>query len=125
MKKKSQYTAIIGRDVLQQNKINILNSKLTFAWDRIKNPMDKSVKLQVEEKFLVEAKYEKIVIDDVVNNQQHLTEDEHTLLQTLLKESEDLFQGKIRVWLGETIELKLKDPDMEPFQVKPYHVPHS
>eukprot|EP00957_Ditylum_brightwellii_P181077 13793948-Ditylum_brightwellii.AAC.1 len=39
MKKKSQYDAIIGRDVLQQNKIDILNSKLTFAWDGIKIPM--------------------------------------------------------------------------------------
>eukprot|EP00957_Ditylum_brightwellii_P150670 11472170-Ditylum_brightwellii.AAC.1 len=39
MKKKSQYDAIIDRDVLQQNKIDILNSKLTFAWDGIKIPM--------------------------------------------------------------------------------------
>eukprot|EP00957_Ditylum_brightwellii_P098224 7484190-Ditylum_brightwellii.AAC.1 len=31
MKKKSQYDTIIGRDVLQQNKIDILNSELTFA----------------------------------------------------------------------------------------------
>eukprot|EP00957_Ditylum_brightwellii_P165655 12610852-Ditylum_brightwellii.AAC.1 len=39
MKKKSQYDTIIGRDVLQQNKIDILNSKLTFAWDGIEIPM--------------------------------------------------------------------------------------
>eukprot|EP00957_Ditylum_brightwellii_P064597 4902432-Ditylum_brightwellii.AAC.1 len=39
MKKKSQYNAIIGRDVLQQNKIDILNSKLTFVWDGIEIPM--------------------------------------------------------------------------------------
>eukprot|EP00957_Ditylum_brightwellii_P061287 4651329-Ditylum_brightwellii.AAC.1 len=46
---------------------------------------DKNVKLRAEEQFLVEAIYKKIDIDDVVNNQQHLTEDERTLLQTLLK----------------------------------------
>eukprot|EP00957_Ditylum_brightwellii_P072724 5527736-Ditylum_brightwellii.AAC.1 len=39
MKKKSQYDAIIGRDILQQNKIDILNSKLTSAWDGIEIPM--------------------------------------------------------------------------------------
>eukprot|EP00957_Ditylum_brightwellii_P178270 13577802-Ditylum_brightwellii.AAC.1 len=39
MKKKSHYDAIIGRDVLQRNKNDILNSKLTFAWDGIKIPM--------------------------------------------------------------------------------------
>eukprot|EP00957_Ditylum_brightwellii_P185737 14140888-Ditylum_brightwellii.AAC.1 len=39
MKKKSQYDTIIGRDVLQKNKIDILSSKLTFAWDRIEIPM--------------------------------------------------------------------------------------
>eukprot|EP00957_Ditylum_brightwellii_P011817 891141-Ditylum_brightwellii.AAC.1 len=33
---------------------------------------DKSVKLRAEEQFLVEAKYKKMDIDDVVNNQQHL-----------------------------------------------------
>eukprot|EP00957_Ditylum_brightwellii_P191767 14598718-Ditylum_brightwellii.AAC.1 len=71
MKKKSQYNTIIGRDVLQQYNIDILNSKLTFAWDGIKIPMvpkdywdkesvdtalksvfwDKSVKLQAEEQL--------------------------------------------------------------------------
>eukprot|EP00957_Ditylum_brightwellii_P009466 714349-Ditylum_brightwellii.AAC.1 len=33
---------------------------------------DKSVKLKAEEQFLVEAKYEKMDVDGVVNNQQHL-----------------------------------------------------
>eukprot|EP00957_Ditylum_brightwellii_P170140 12951418-Ditylum_brightwellii.AAC.2 len=64
-------------------------------------------------------------VDDVVNNQQHLTEDGHTLLQTLSKGFEDLSQGKIGVWLREPIELKLKDLDMEPFHAKPYSVLHS
>eukprot|EP00957_Ditylum_brightwellii_P144869 11034260-Ditylum_brightwellii.AAC.1 len=64
-------------------------------------------------------------IDDVVNNQQHLSENERTLLQDVLKNFKDLFQGKIRVWPGEPIELKLKDPDMEGFNAKPHHVPHS
>eukprot|EP00957_Ditylum_brightwellii_P046860 3556725-Ditylum_brightwellii.AAC.1 len=59
-------------------------------------------------------------IDDVVNNQQHLNENECTLLQDVLKNLEDLFQGKIGVWPGEPIELKLKDLDMEPFNAKPY-----
>eukprot|EP00957_Ditylum_brightwellii_P018879 1419613-Ditylum_brightwellii.AAC.1 len=39
MKKKSQYDNIIDRDLLEQKKIDILNSKLTFAWDRIEIPM--------------------------------------------------------------------------------------
>eukprot|EP00957_Ditylum_brightwellii_P145060 11048289-Ditylum_brightwellii.AAC.1 len=64
-------------------------------------------------------------VDDVVNNQQHLTEDERTLLQALLRDFQDLFQGKIGVWPGEPIELKLKDPDMEPFHAKLYCIPHS
>eukprot|EP00957_Ditylum_brightwellii_P198363 15115922-Ditylum_brightwellii.AAC.1 len=84
MKKKGQYDAIIGRDILQQNKIDILNSELTFAWDGIEIPMvpkgywskesadealkavfrDKSVKLKAEEQFLVEAKYKKMNVDD-------------------------------------------------------------
>eukprot|EP00957_Ditylum_brightwellii_P135030 10295409-Ditylum_brightwellii.AAC.1 len=64
-------------------------------------------------------------VNDVVNNQQHLTENERTLLQAMLKIFEDLFQGKIGVWPGEPIKLKLKDPDMEPFHAKLYHVPHS
>eukprot|EP00957_Ditylum_brightwellii_P044510 3376093-Ditylum_brightwellii.AAC.1 len=64
-------------------------------------------------------------VDDVVNNQQHLKENKRTLLQAVLKIFEDLFQGKIGVGPGEPIELKLKDPNMEPFHAKPYRVPHS
>eukprot|EP00957_Ditylum_brightwellii_P065507 4969212-Ditylum_brightwellii.AAC.1 len=64
-------------------------------------------------------------INDVVNNQQHLKENKRTLLQDILKNFEDLFQGKIGVWPREPIELKLKDPNMEPFNAKPYRVPHS
>eukprot|EP00957_Ditylum_brightwellii_P160584 12225548-Ditylum_brightwellii.AAC.1 len=64
-------------------------------------------------------------VDDVVNNQQHLTENKRALLQAMLKNFEDLFLGKIGVWPGEPIQLKLKDPDMEPFHAKPYRVPHS
>mmetsp|Transcript_27157 Transcript_27157/g.39950 ORF Transcript_27157/g.39950 Transcript_27157/m.39950 type:complete len:553 (-) Transcript_27157:1456-3114(-) len=145
MKKISQYDAIIGRDILQQNKIDILNSELTFAWDGIEIPMvpkgywskestdealkavfrDKSVKLKAEEQFLVEAKYEKMNVDDVINNQQHLKDDEKIMLKGLLEKYKDLFQGKIGVWPGEPIKLRLKKQDVEPFHAKPYRVPHS
>eukprot|EP00957_Ditylum_brightwellii_P079807 6069494-Ditylum_brightwellii.AAC.1 len=39
MKKKSQFDTIKDRDVQQQNKTDILNSELTFVWNRIEIPM--------------------------------------------------------------------------------------
>eukprot|EP00957_Ditylum_brightwellii_P169988 12938557-Ditylum_brightwellii.AAC.1 len=129
MKKKGQYDAIIGCNILQQNKIDSLNSELTFAWDGIEIPMvpkrDKSVKLKAEEQFLVEAKYEKMDVDDVVNNQQHLKDNKKIMLKGLLEKYKNLFQGKIGVWFGVPIKLRLKKEDVEPFHAKPYQVPHS
>eukprot|EP00957_Ditylum_brightwellii_P180478 13747990-Ditylum_brightwellii.AAC.1 len=66
---------------------------------------DKSVKLKAEEQFLVEAKYEKMNVNDVIKNQQHLKDNEKTMLKGLLEKYEDLFQGKIGVWPGEPIKL--------------------
>ena len=47
------------------------------------------------------------------------------MLKGLLEKYEDLFQGKIGVWPGEPITLRLKKEDIEPFHAKPYRVPHS
>eukprot|EP00957_Ditylum_brightwellii_P088988 6776037-Ditylum_brightwellii.AAC.1 len=86
---------------------------------------DKGVKLRVEEQFLVEAKYKKMNINDVVNNQQHLEKDERIVLKGLLEKYKDIFQGEIGVWPGEPIKLRLKKQDVEPFHAKPYQVSNS
>ena len=59
-----------------------------------------------------------------LDNQQHLNVWQKRQLESLLKEYEDLFQGKVGTRPGIKISFELK-PDAKPYYAKPYSIPIS
>ena len=59
-----------------------------------------------------------------LDNQQYLNVWQKRQLESLLKEYEDLFQGKVGTHPGIKISFELK-PDAKPYYTKPYSIPIS
>ena len=60
-------------------------------------------------KRVLDAKYEKADLDEVVCSNQHLTQEEWVKLKGLLYKYESLFDGNLGSWLGEDVHIELKD----------------
>jgi hypothetical protein len=77
--------------------------------------------------FLTEIKpsqYEKVDINVVVEQQQHLSAEQRRQLLQVLTGHETLFDGKLRVYKGKQIHLDLKT-DVAPIHCKPFPVPRA
>jgi hypothetical protein len=73
-------------------------------------------------KRILDAKYEKADLRQVVANCRHLTTDEQISLKTLLNKYEPLFDGTLEKWTGEPYYIELK-PDAIPYHARPFPVP--
>ena len=71
---------------------------------------------------ILDSTYEKADLKQVANNATQLNNEERTQLVSLLKYSEDLFDGTLGDWAIEPVGLKPK-PDSKPFNSKYYPVP--
>ena len=72
---------------------------------------------------LLDAKYEKANLSEVVdNNCKHLNIDQRNILLKLLIQYEELFDGTLGDWKGESVNFELK-PDAKPYHGQPFPVP--
>ena len=110
----NSYNMIIGRDILSKLRIDIHFSTLTCTWDSRTIPMRESSVLP-EQSYLVEetgpvaestsrlkkildAKYEKANLPEIVESSIHLKDDQKIKLKKLLTKYESLFDGTLGQW---------------------------
>ena len=134
-----RYDAIIGRDLLQELKMDICYSDNTMKMEgrRVLMKMkgerpsfyidnDHSDE-ELDEMYageIKEAKYEKVGLDEVIEQQKHLNLSQKMQLRAVFKGFETLFDGKLKKYLGKKIHLELKD-DAKPVHCKPFPVPQK
>jgi hypothetical protein len=71
---------------------------------------------------ILESKYEKADIQDIVNHQVHLNRKQRKDLHTLLKKSSNLFSGDLDSYPIKKMHLDLL-PNAKPIHAKPYPIP--
>mgnify|MGYP005753024869 CR=1 FL=1 len=136
----ANYDMIIGRDLLRSLAIDIKFSNETVEWDGAYIPMkgmNASIETDyhIEDSFVIDsaasriktildAKYVKANLEEIVNGYTHLTKDERKLLLILLKKYEPLFDGTLGQWTGSPYEIELKE-GAQPYHVNPYPIPHA
>jgi hypothetical protein len=130
-----QYDAIIGRNLLQQLKLDICYSDGTMKMEG-RNVLMKSKRERPvfyidndddNDMYAVEireAKYDKVEIDSVIEQQKHLNESQQLQLKSVMRGHEILFDGRLKKYTGKKIRLELKD-DARPVHCKPFSVPNS
>ena len=148
--KEDPYNFILGRNFLQDIKLDIKNSTRTFHWDEIEIPMiprghwnKTSIgnfwKLNIENKnrekvtnysqdaranIILDANHTKPDIEKVANEQNHLILQEICLVLSALRANIQAFQGERGKWTGSPISFELNEGE-KPFYAKPFRIPHS
>ena len=142
-----RYDMLIGRDLLQKLKIIVNFDDLTVTWDNASIYMrdynaltnvlkDNSHFFWCEEanetdalqsateriKKILDAKYEKANLDEIVHKCSYLTEHEQFKLLQLLKKHEHLFDGTLGRWDAQPYDIELK-PDAKPYHARAFPVP--
>jgi hypothetical protein len=125
------YDMIIGRDMMQDLKIDIRFSDQMVYWDGSEMPF-KDVDEDIETSYYIEDPesitaelyraekildndYQRASLEDVAKAQEHLTDDEQQKLLSLLLKYEPLFDGTLGKWTQPDYKIELKEG------VKPYH----
>jgi hypothetical protein len=149
---KDKYYFILGRNLLQESGLDIHYSASQFVWDNIivnmvpwgfwtnqkienavktwntKHHESKNSKTKTKEELqLVEikpAEYRPTNIEEVVQQQTHLTPNECNQLHSVLLDFQDLFKGQGGNYNGEPVELELL-PGSKPFYAKPFLIPKA
>jgi hypothetical protein len=145
-----KYDVILGTDFLTKTGIDVKYSTGTIQWFENKLPLrdphalkDKDylaraeiVEIQQEVDFfgmdwydptcyaieILDAKYEKVQIDDVVNQLKHLNIHQKTGIKQVLSEFTKLFDGTLGVYPHRKFHIDL-EPDAKPKHCRPYPVP--
>jgi hypothetical protein len=135
---KVRYDMIIGNDLLEYLKFDIKYSTATIEWDGAEIPM-RSRDSTIEDSYLIndspclqeaaerikkilDAKYEPANLDEIVESCSHLTQIEQIQLKTLLKKYEQLFDGTLGTWIGDTYDIELKS-DATPYHARAFPIP--
>ena len=71
---------------------------------------------------ILDADYQKANISDIVDEYQHLTNEEKSKLKSILFKYESLFDGTLGTWKTDPVKLELKD-NAKPFYSHPYQIP--
>jgi hypothetical protein len=134
----NSYDMIIGKDLLHEELgIDLLFSLGVMKWDNATVPMrdpsqlrDSNIDDFEDEIFsmhdptttdaariqeIMDVKYAPADIHDMVSKCDHLTNTERSNLKMLLHKFESLFHGTLGTWNTEPIDLKLKDPEAQPY----------
>ena len=134
------YDMIIGRDMLSDLGIKFDFTNHTMSWDdavismqpdTVEHPQSyfadepEAVHQAVERlRDILDAKYEKADLDEVVAQCDYLTHNQkHQLLHVLNKFS-DLFDGTLGKWNMGAYDIQLR-PGVTPYHAKPYPIPYS
>jgi hypothetical protein len=132
---------IVGRDLITSTQLDVKGSNMSIQWDDAAIPW-RNIDATVDDIFLTEerhsyqpmeqemqrmnkildAKYSKADLTEVVDSADHLTSGEQGKLLALLKKYEDLFDGTLGTFTGAPCDIKLKD-DVEPHHARPFPVP--
>ncbi|KAI2511766.1 transposition [Fragilaria crotonensis] len=132
-----RYDAIIGRDLLRELKLDICYSDGTMKMEGrvllmkrrgetptfyINDEEDEDDSYAVEIK---DAKYKKVKIDDVIEQQKHLSSVQRQQLRSAYWGNDHLFDSKLKKYTGKKIRLELKE-DAHPIHcTKPFPVPQT
>ena len=135
-----KYDMIIGRDILSAAEIDIKFSDHTICWEDgiipMKNPdctpsdsfyIQDSLATEMSMdriKRILDAKYEKADLTEIVTACTHLNTSEQQALLQLLCKYEDLFDGMLGKWQGTPYNVELK-PDASPYHARPFPIPKS
>ena len=119
------YDMIIGMDLMSELGIDILNSTHTIKLDEAEIPLRPRDSTLEDSYFIakpeavtqatarltkiLDAKYKKADLKQVVQDVPELTAQEKLQLFKLLKAYEDLFDGTLGHWTGKPYNIKLKD----------------
>ena len=87
------------------------------------NPWQPSL-TRINEAHLLESKYDKVDLQEVAKNQEHLELQQQAKLLKVLTDNKEVFQGTIGAWCGPKIDIELQQ-GVRPYHTKPYCVPHS
>ena len=73
---------------------------------------------------ILDAKYCKADLTQVVQECKQLNKEEQQKLLALLQKYETLFDGTVGIWKIEPVNILLRDPECTPYHAKAYPVPH-
>ena len=134
------YDMIIGRDLMQHLKLDVMFSTSNLVWFEngeiplkpanataqthfyINDPQDIMTEADKMSSIL-DAKYEKANLDKVAKETLHISNSEKSKLKNLLGD-EELFDGTIGTWNMDRHKVNLKD-DVKPYHGRPYQVPKA
>ena len=132
------YDMIIGRDLLKFLQIDILFSKETVSWDNVDIPFkntdttvheayhiqdSKFISSSTEQiKKILDAKYEKANLKNIVQTQEHLSLVQQTKLHSLLDKYKTLFDRTLGTWKGSKVTLDLQEK-ATPYHAKAFPIP--
>ena len=145
-----KYDVILGADFLNKTGIDVKYSTSTIQWFEnelpLRNPqflkdkdytaMAEISAIQQEMEFfgmdwydptcyateVLDAKYEKVQIDDVVNQLHHLNDQQKTDIKQLLEKFTKLFDGTLGIYPHRKFHIDL-EPGAKPKHARPYPVP--
>jgi hypothetical protein len=140
-----KYDVILGRDLLQAIGLDIHYCASQFTWDNISIAMvpsghqtqDKITKVakswskqeselanEVQLTEILPAEYKPIDINNVADQQTHLSPEECEQLRNVLLDFNELFQGTCGKYNGDPVSLELI-PGSKPFYGKPFSIPKA
>ena len=132
------YDIIIGRDLLRSIGLSLNFKESTITWEHVSidmTPRDCEIKSHfaiaesnsVKEatgriKRILDAKYEKANLKQVIKKLNYLTKVEQKVLLKLLQKYETMFDGTLGTYKGSVYTIELKD-DIKPYRAKPFPIP--
>ena len=132
------YDMIIGQDILQFLGIDIKFSTMTVEWNNQSIPFrdvtstsqqsfyikeSKSIQDATKRiKQILEAKYKPADLNQICQNQEHLSSTEKEKLLKLLCKYNNLFDGTLGKWKGSKVNLDLKSK-AELYHTKAFPIP--
>ena len=143
-----RYDMIIGRDFINKYKFDMIFSKKQVEWFGntipMRNPRDfteidfveltECFQVQLDDELvgddwmesyvtqILDAKYEKLDIDEFIAEQTHLNLSQKQDLRDLLLKHEKLFDGTLGVYPHKKVHLELTE-DAKPVHARPYPIP--
>ena len=135
---KSNYDLIFGRDLLRELGISLDFENNLVSWQHVEIPMkprDCTVEghFAIEEstnvqqattriKKILDAKYEKANLKEIVKSLNYLTKSEQKSMLQLLRKYESMFDGTLGDYTGSEYKIELQD-NIKPYHAKPFPIP--
>ncbi len=105
-----------------QYKNQLLNDKNSFFWHEELAETETLKSATERLKQILDAKYEKANLHELVRECSYLTQDEQFKLLKLLRKHEHLFDGTSGRWDGRPYNIELK-PDAKPYHARAFPIP--